>query len=154
MNANDFLACLQAQQACVAALRELLAHEQEAMAGRRFTELQSIGQRKETLLEQLGGLEREREATQKAAGFSPGRAGADAVAIFFGQATHQAWCELLAAAALARSENLQAGSAVWAHLDFTQRALNFLQASAQLFYGPDGARRSTAVGAGSRLAAG
>jgi flagella synthesis protein FlgN len=53
----------------------------------------------------------------------------------------------------ARSHNLRNGSMVYAHLDFTQQALHFLQASAQLFYGRDGVRK-TQAGSGTRLAAG
>ncbi|HYP85648.1 flagellar protein FlgN [Variovorax sp.] len=153
MNAA-FLACLQAQLGCMETLRELLAREQEAMAQSRFTQLMDIGARKEELLERLSGLDSRREAAQQAAGFEPGRAGAEAAAIAGGDVTRKAWSDLLALAARARDENMRNGATVWAHLEFTQRALNFLQSSAQMFYGPDGARRSTSVGGGTRLAAG
>ena len=67
-------------------------------------------------------------------------------------AARQAWNTLLALAEEAKARNLRNGSLVHNHLDFTQRALNFLQSSVQLFYGPDGARK-TAAGR-SRLALG
>jgi flagella synthesis protein FlgN len=42
---------------------------------------------------------------------------------------------------------------VYGHLDFTQNALDYLQASAQPFYGPDGIRKAAGA-SGTRLALG
>jgi len=154
MNAAQYLACLLAQQACVADLRELMAQERDAMALGCFEPLRSLAQRKAQHLQQLAALDHTREAAQRAAGHAPGRAGADAAAAAFGEATQRAWGELLAAAAQARADNIQTGTVVWAHLDYTRRTINFLLNSAQLFYGKDGARRSTPLGADRRIAAG
>ena len=58
----------------------------------------------------------------------------------------------LALAEDAKARNMRNGSMVHTHLDFTQRALHFLQSSVQLFYGPDGVRKT--AGGGNRLALG
>ena len=63
------------------------------------------------------------------------------------------WASLLELADQAKAGNRRNGAMVYTHLDFTQKALHFLQASAQLFYGPDGNRRTT-TGGGTRLALG
>ena len=65
-------------------------------------------------------------------------AGADAAAAAGGEATRHAWASLLELAERARAHNLRNGSIVYTHLDFTQKALHFLQSSVQLFYGRDG----------------
>ena len=59
---------------------------------------------------------------------------------------------LLELAERARAHNLRNGSTVYTHLDFTQKALHFLQSSVQLFYGPDGVRKTSSNG--TRLALG
>jgi flagella synthesis protein FlgN len=144
---------LKAQTACCEELLAMLAQEEEAMTQRRFAELQETTARKLQALDRLAELDGRREKALSAAGFEPGPAGANAAAAAHGPAASQAWSGLLALAERARAHNLRNGTIVCAQLDFTQKALNFLQASAQHFYGPDGIRKTTA-GAGTRLALG
>lgn len=150
---NTMLLYLHAEKSCVEEFLAILSQEEQAMTNRRFAELDHITEQKVQLLERLAELDRQREAAQAALGFEPGRAGADAAAAAGGENTQQAWAALLAMAEQARMHNLRNGSIVYTHLDFTQKALHFLQSSVQLFYGPDGARK-TAAGAGTRLALG
>jgi flagella synthesis protein FlgN len=150
---NTMLLYLHAEKSCVEEFLAILSQEEQAMTNRRFAELDHITEQKVQLLERLAELDRQREAAQAALGFEPGRAGADAAAAAGGEATRQAWAALLEMAEQARMHNLRNGSIVYTHLDFTQKALHFLQSSVQLFYGPDGARK-TAAGAGTRLALG
>ncbi len=123
------------------------------MTNGRFAELPPITEQKARLLDRMTELDQQRGATQVALGFEPGRAGADATANTDGATTRQAWENLLVLAEKARANNHRNGSMVYTHLDFTQRALHILQAGAQLFYGPDGVRK-TAAGAGTYLALG
>jgi flagella synthesis protein FlgN len=150
---NTLLAHLQTEAACIEEFLGVLDREAKAMSGGVFTDLAAIAGQKTHLLDRMARLDEEREALQTARGFEPGRAGADAAAAAGGAAMQKAWSELLVLAVEARSHNMRNGSMVYAHLDFTQQALHFLQASAQLFYGPDGVRK-TQAGAGTRLAAG
>jgi len=150
---NTMLLYLHAEKSCVEEFLSILSQEEQAMTSRRFAELDDITEQKVQLLERLAELDRQREAAQAALGFEPGRAGADAAAAAGGEATRQAWTALLELAEQARVHNLRNGSIVYTHLDFTQKALHFLQSSVQLFYGPDGIRK-TAAGAGTRLALG
>ncbi len=144
---------LRTETACIQEFLALLDREAKAMSDHVFTDLAAIAAQKTQLLERMAALDIEREALQVVLGFAPGRAGAEAAAAVGGPAVQQAWAALLVLAVQARSHNLRNGSMVYAHLDFTQQALHFLQASAQLFYGPDGARK-TQPGTGTRLAAG
>ena len=150
---NTMLLYLHAEKTCMEEFLAILSQEEQAMTNRRFTEIDQIREEKIQLLERLAELDRQREAAQAALGFEPGRAGADAAAAAGGETTRQAWAELLELAEQARVHNLRNGSIVYMHLDFTQKALHFLQSSVQLFYGPDGIRK-TAAGAGTRLALG
>ncbi|WP_286185508.1 flagella synthesis protein FlgN [Acidovorax cavernicola] len=147
------LAHLRAQADCIAEFLVTLEQEAQAMSDSAFDALNAIAGHKTALLDRMAELDAQRESLQATLGFAPGRSGADAAAAAGGAATRQAWNELLAVAEEARSRNLHNGTLVYAHLDFTQQALHFLQARAQPFYGPDGVRK-TQAGAGTRLAAG
>jgi len=149
----SLLTHLRTEAASIQEFLALLDREAKAMSDHVFGDLAGIAAEKTRLLDRMAALDIEREALQVALGFAPGRAGADAAAAADGKPVQQAWAELLVLAVQARSHNLRNGSMVYAHLDFTQQALHFLQASAQLFYGPDGVRK-TQAGTGTRLAAG
>lgn len=150
---NSLLAHLRTEASCITEFLAVLDREAKAMSGGAFNDLAAIAGQKTHLLDRMAELDQQREALQVALGFEPGRAGADAAAAAGGPAMQKAWADLLVVAVEARSHNMRNGSMVYAHLDFTQQALHFLQASAQLFYGPDGVRK-TQVGSGTRLAAG
>lgn len=149
---NTMLLYLHAEKTCVEEFLSVLDQEEQAMTDARFGELGSITEQKVALLDRMATLDRQRETAQVALGFEPGPAGADAAAAAAGEATRQAWTSLLELAEEAKARNLRNGSMVHTHLDFTQRALHFLQSSVQLFYGPDGTRRT--AGGGNRLALG
>ncbi|MDP9604111.1 flagellar protein FlgN [Variovorax sp. NFACC27] len=149
----SLLGHLRTETACIEEFLSVLDQEALAMSDRAFTDLASIATRKTVLLERMAELDAQREALQATLGFGPGRAGADAAAAAGGAEVERVWQTLLQVAGQAREHNLRNGSMVYAHLDFTQQALHFLQASAQLFYGPDGVRK-TQAGSGNRLAAG
>jgi flagellar biosynthesis/type III secretory pathway chaperone len=70
-----------------------------------------------------------------------------------GEASQEAWTALLELADRAKAGNRQIGAMVYGHLDFTQNALDYLQASQQPFYGPDGIRKAAGA-SGTRLALG
>ncbi|WP_426389988.1 flagella synthesis protein FlgN [Variovorax sp. R-27] len=144
---------LRTETACIEEFLSVLDREAQAMSDGAFTDLAAIAGQKTVLLDRMAELDTQREAMQAALGFEPGRVGADAAAAAGGADVAQAWAALLELAGQARGHNLRNGSMVYAHLDFTQQALHFLQASAQLFYGPDGVRK-TQAGSGNRLAAG
>lgn len=150
---NTMLLYLHAEKSCVEEFLVLLAQEESAMTERRFGDLEQITEQKVQLLNRIAEIDRQRETAQSALGFEPGAAGADAAAAAGGEATRQAWQALQELAQKARAQNLRNGSIVHTHLDFTQRALQFLQSSVQLFYGPDGNRKTTS-GGGTRLAMG
>lgn len=150
---TTLLAQLRAEAGCIEEFLAVLDEEAQAMSDSAFDALNAIAGRKTALLDRMAELDQQRESLQAALGFGPGRAGADAAAAAGGAPTRQAWNELLALAEEARNRNLHNGTLVYAHLDFTQQALHFLQARAQPFYGPDGVRK-TQAGAGTRLAAG
>ena len=147
------LVCLHAEISCVEEFLSTLDREEQVMTNGFFADLPPITEQKTRLLDRMAELDQQRGATQVALGFEPGRAGADAAAAAGGASTRQAWANLLLLARNARTNNLRNGSMVYTHLDFTQRTLHVLQAGTQLFYGPDGARK-TAAGAGTRLALG
>jgi flagella synthesis protein FlgN len=149
---NTMLLYLHAEKSCVEEFLAVLEAEEQAMSNGQFGELASISEQKVQLLDRIGELDRQRETAQAALGFEPGPAGADAAAAAGGEATRQAWTTLLELAERARAHNLRNGSIVYTHLDFTQKALHFLQSSVQLFYGPDGIRKTTSNG--TRLAMG
>ncbi|WP_235510068.1 flagella synthesis protein FlgN [Variovorax sp. Root473] len=150
---TTLLAQLRAEAGCIEDFLAVLDEEAQAMSDSTFDALNAIAVRKTALLDRMAELDQQRESLQAALGFAPGRAGADAAATAGGAPTRQAWRALLALAEDARNRNLHNGTLVYAHLDFTQQALHFLQARAQPFYGPDGVRK-TQPGAGTRLAAG
>lgn len=150
---STLLAHLRAEAGCIGEFLVALDQEAQAMSASDFDALNAIAGHKTALLDRMAELDQQRESLQAALGFAPGRAGADAAAAAGGAPTRQAWNELLTLAEDARNRNLHNGTLVYAHLDFTQQALHFLQARAQPFYGPDGVRK-TQAGAGTRLAAG
>jgi flagella synthesis protein FlgN len=146
---------LLAEKNCIEEFLSVLAHETEAMTQGLFAQLPQITERKADLLDRMAALDQARESAQVARGFDAGRAGAEAAAAAEGEATLAAWHALLELAQQARAGNRQNGSLVYSQLDFTQNALHYLQAtSAQPFYGPDGIRRATGGGAGTRIAVG
>lgn len=149
---NTMLLYLHAEKSCVEEFLAVLEAEEQAMSNGRFGELASISEQKIQLLDRIAELDRQRETAQAALGFEPGPAGADAAAAAGGEATRHAWASLLELAERARAHNLRNGSIVYTHLDFTQKALHFLQSSVQLFYGRDGIRKTTSNG--TRLAMG
>jgi flagella synthesis protein FlgN len=140
---TTLLAHLCAEISCVNDFLAALAREEKAMLDGRFHDLAAITEEKTRLMDRMAELDRVRESTQCALGFEPGRDGATAAANAAGEATEQAWKSLLDLAEQARNANRHNGSMVYSHLDFTQRALHFLQASTELFYGPDGVRKPT-----------
>lgn len=144
---------LLAEKSCVEDFLALLEEEALAMKSGFFADLGPLTEQKARLLDRMAALDRERESAQAALGFAPGRAGADAAAAADGEASQEAWAALLQVAAQARADNHRNGSMVFSHLDFTQGALNHLQAGAQPFYGPDGIRKA-AGGTSTRLALG
>lgn len=150
---SALLKLLRAESAAIEDFIALLGQEEQAMVGGHFSELPSITSRKAEMQDRISELDGQREELQKALGFPAGRSGADAVAASQGPQVHAAWAHLLALAGQAQAGNRHNASIVFTHLDFTQSALRFLRASGQLFYGPDGARRSP-PGAGQRLALG
>jgi flagella synthesis protein FlgN len=150
---NTMLLYLHAEKTCVEEFLAVLDQEEQAMAQGRFAELPAITEQKIQLLDRMAVLDRKRETAQAALGFEPGSAGANAAAAASGDATREAWASLLELAEQAKARNLRNGSIVYTHLDFTHKALHFLQSSVQLFYGPDGSRK-TAAGIGTRLALG
>lgn len=150
---TTLLAQLRAEAGCIGEFLVALDEEAQALSDSAFDALNAIADRKTALLDRMAELDQQRESLQATLGFGPGRAGAEAAAAAGGEPTRQAWRELLALAEDARNRNLHNGTLVYAHLDFTQQALHFLQARAQPFYGPDGVRK-TQAGAGTRLAAG
>lgn len=139
--------------ACIEEFVELLAQEEQIMTTGRFGELPALTGKKSLLLDRLAGLDRQRESTQVALGFAPGRAGAQAAAAAGDESVKQAWAALLSLAEKASERNYRNGAKVYTHLDFTQKALGFLQGSDRPFYGPDGAQTKT-TGSGTRLASG
>lgn len=150
---NALLAHLREEKACVEEFLSVLDREEQAMKNGQFAELIPITEEKSQLLNRMAELDVGRVSVQVSLGFEPSRDGADAAAFEGGVETRQLWAALLALAEKAKAANHRNGSMVYTHLDFTQKALHFLQASAQLFYGPDGTRRSTS-GMGTRLAMG
>ena len=140
---NSMLAHLCAEISCLNDFLSALGREEKAMLDGRFHDLAAITEEKARLTDRMAELDRAREAAQGARGFPAGRDGAAAAAKAAGEATEQAWTNLLQLAEQARAANQRNGSMVYSHLDFTQRALHFLQASTELFYGPDGVRKPT-----------
>jgi flagella synthesis protein FlgN len=142
---NTLLADLCAEISCLKDFLAALNREEKAMLEGRFHDLAAITEEKTRLMDRMAELDVVREATQCALGHLPGSEGGSAAAHAAGEATEQAWKSLMQLAEEARSANQRNGSMVYSHLDFTQRALHFLQASTELFYGPDGVRKPTST---------
>ncbi|CAN7310871.1 flagellar protein FlgN [Variovorax sp. LjRoot290] len=144
---------LLAEKSCVEEFLAVLDLEAQAMKNNLFADLGPLTEQKAALLDRLAALDQARESAQVALGFEPGRAGADEAAAAAGEASQEAWTALLELADRAKADNRQIGSMVYGHLDFTQNALDYLQASKQPFYGPDGIRKAAGA-SGTRLALG
>jgi flagella synthesis protein FlgN len=144
---------LLAEKSCVEEFLHVLDLEAQAMKNSLFADLGPLTESKAALLDRMAALDQARESAQAALGFEPGRAGADEAAAAAGAASQEAWAALLQLAERAKAGNLQVGSMVYGHLDFTQNALDYLQASQQPFYGPDGIRKAAGA-SGTRLALG
>jgi flagellar biosynthesis protein FlgN len=144
---------LLAEKSCVEEFLSVLFQEAQAMESGLFADLAPLTQRKAALLDRMAALDQARESAQVALGFEPGRAGADAAAAAGGEAMQEAWTALLELAERARTGNREIGAMVYGHLDFTQNAIDYLQASKKPFYGPDGIRKAAGA-SGTRLALG
>ena len=147
------LSQLLAERSCVEEFLSVLDQEARAMEAGLFADLAPLTERKAALLDRMAALDLARESAQVALGFEPGRAGADAAAAAGGEAMHEAWAALLELAERAKTGNREIGAMVYGHLDFTQNAIDYLQASKKPFYGPDGIRRAAGA-SGTRLALG
>jgi flagellar biosynthesis protein FlgN len=141
------------EHAAVGAFLELLDQEAAAMSHGDFAALPALAERKSQLIEQVAVLDRQREAEQISLGYTADRSGADAVAAAGGEALQTAWRDLRERATQAREHNHRNGVMVHTHLDFTRQSINFLKASGQPLYGPDGTHHSGG-GRGNRLATG
>lgn len=144
---------LLAEKSCVEEFLAVLDLEAQAMKNHLFADLGALTVQKAALLDRMAALDQARESAQVALGFEPGRAGADEAAAAAGEASQAAWMALLELAERANAGNRQIGAMVYGHLDFTQNALDYLQASQQPFYGPDGIRKAAGA-SGTRLALG
>jgi len=150
---SSLLLHLREEKSCVEEFLSVLDREEQAMKNGEFAELPGLTEQKAQLLQRMAELDVGRVSMQVSLGFEPSRDGADAAAFEGGPETRQLWTSLLELAEQAKAGNQRNGTMVYTHLDFTQKALHFLQASAQLFYGPDGTRKTTG-GSGNRLALG
>ena len=144
---------LLAEKSCVEEFLAVLDQEAQAMKNHLFADLGALTVQKAALLDRMAALDQARESAQVALGFEPGRAGADEAAAAAGEASQAAWMALLELAERANAGNRQIGAMVYGHLDFTQNALDYLQASQQPFDGPDGIRKAAGA-SGTRLALG
>lgn len=141
------------EHAAIGDFLELLAQESAAMTHGEFSRLPALAERKSQLADQIALIGRLRETEQLALGYAPGRSGGDAAAAAGGEALQTAWRNLLARAAQAHEGNHRNGVMVHTHLDYTRQSINFLKASGQPLYGPDGAHKAGSS-KGSRLAVG
>lgn len=141
------------EHAAVGAFLDLLDQEAAAMSQGAFAGLHALAERKSVLIEQVAVLDRQREKEQISMGYAADRSGADAAALAGGDEVQAAWRDLRERATQARENNHRNGVMVHAHLDFTRESINFLKASGQPLYGPDGTHHA-AGSQGKRLATG
>ena len=141
------------EHAAIGVFLELLDREAAAMSGGDFAALPALVERKAQLVEQIAQLDRQREMAQVGLGYAANQSGADSVAAAGGEALQGAWRDLREQAAQARACNHRNGVMIHTHLDFTRQSINFLKASGQPLYGPDGTHH-TGAGKGNRLALG
>ncbi|HQS32638.1 MAG: flagellar biosynthesis protein [Polaromonas sp. 39-63-203] len=141
------------EHAAVGAFLELLDQEAAAMSQGNFAALPALAERKSHLIEQVALLDKQREIEQIGLGYAADRSGADAAAAAGGEVLQAAWRDLRERATQAREHNHRNGVMVHTHLDFTRQSINFLKASGQPLYGPDGTHH-TGGGRGKRLATG
>lgn len=126
------------EHAVIGEFLELLAQEAEAMTHGEFKRLPGLAERKSSVADQIALLSHQREKQQQALGYAPGRSGGDAAAAAGDAPLKNAWRELLARAVQAHECNHRNGVMIHTHLDFTRQSINFLKASGQPLYGPDG----------------
>lgn len=150
---QQLLRHLTQEHAAIGAFLELLDREAAALSGGDFAAMPALVERKAQLVEQIASLDRQREMEQISLGYTADQSGADGVAAAGGKALQDAWRNLREQAAQAREHNHRNGVIVHTHLDFTRQSINFLKASGQPLYGPDGTHH-TGAGKGNRLASG
>lgn len=141
------------EHAAIGEFLEVLDQEAEAMNHGDFANLSQLTDRKSQLADQIAFFGHQREMEQVTLGYAADRSGADAAADAGGEALQNAWCELLERAARARDCNHRNGVMIHTHLDFTRKAISFLQARGHPLYGPDGTHK-TGTGSGNSRALG
>lgn len=141
------------EHAAIGEFLDLLAQESDAMTLGEFKSLPGLAERKSQLADQIALMGRQREMEQRAMGYPPGRHGCDAAAMAGGEALKTAWSKLLAQAEQAHACNHRNGVMIHTHLDYTRQSINFLKASGQPLYGPDGTHKAGSS-SGSRFAVG
>ncbi|MFC5476025.1 flagella synthesis protein FlgN [Paraherbaspirillum soli] len=141
------------ERVAMEAFLELLDQEAEALIQGHFNLLPQLTERKAQLADRIAVLDQERERQQQASGYPANRQGADAVAAASGPGLQQVWHELLERAAQARESNHRNGVLIHTHLDFVRQSINFMRASGQNLYGPDG-KHKVGMGSGNSIAAG
>jgi flagella synthesis protein FlgN len=150
---SPLLDLLVREHAAIGEFLELLAQESAAMTHGEFRRLPGLAEHKSQLADQIALIGRQREMAQQALGYAPGRSGGDAAAAAGGKTLQAAWRNLLACAAQAHECNHRNGVMVHTHLDYTRQSINFLKASGQPLYGPDGTHKAGSS-SGHRFAAG
>lgn len=131
----------------------LLDQEADALVNGSFAKLPALSEHKAQLADHLTLLDQERERQQIALGYPATHEGANAAALAGGEPVQRAWQELLKCAAQARDCNHRNGVLIHTNLDYTRQSINFLRASGQSLYGPDG-QHKVGTGNGNSLAAG
>ena len=147
------LTCITEQRGVIEAFLALLAQEADALVHGGFVKLPALTERKAQLADHIALLDLERERQQLALGYSADHDGANTAALAGGKNLQQAWQELLKCAAQARERNHRNGVLIHTHLDYTRQSINFLRASGQSLYGPDG-QHNAGIGSGNSIAAG
>lgn len=131
----------------------LLDQEADALVHGKFTQLPALTERKTQIADRLAILDLERERQQIDLGFTADHDGANAAALAGGENLQRAWQELLDCAEQARERNHRNGVLIHTHLDYTRQSINFLRASGQSLYGPDGQHKA-GIGNGNSIATG
>lgn len=147
------LSHLTAERGAITAFLDLLDQEADALVHGSFVALPALTERKAQLADHIASLDLERERQQIALGYAADHDGANAAALAGGEKLQQVWQELLECAAQARERNHRNGVLIHTHLDYTRQSINFLRASGQSLYGPDG-QHKVGIGNGNSIAAG
>lgn len=150
---NQLFSCITKERGVIQAFLELLDQEADALVHGNFVKLPVLTERKAQLADQIALLDLERERHQIALGYSADHDGANTAALAGGKNLQQAWQELLKCAAQARERNHRNGVLIHTHLDYTRQSINFLRASGQSLYGPDGQHKA-GIGNGNSIGAG